>query len=124
MAYALKRDCERQRHREGVRVSGSFGRCYGTLENLSQSGACVFLDLPIEPGSRLCLELSFRADENSERHELRLWAEVVRVESKDSLSEVGLAWSELAAKDRKVLSQLLKEPEFSRELRLSAAERC
>lgn len=108
MAYALKRLSGRKRYRDGIRLSGDFGLCYGTLEDLSSGGMKLQLENPLAIRQQLKAQFSiFVPGQGRVAFELPL--EVVRCESNEVGFEVGCKILEIDPRDEGFLSSLVEQ---------------
>lgn len=108
MAFALKRRSERKRYRDGARVTGDFGLCYGTIENLSCLGLGLRLDRSLAIGERVETQFSVYIPGQG-RVSFRLRAQVVRCVSDQESFDVGLKFVEIAGHEQKFLGSLVNQ---------------
>ena len=108
MAYALKRLSGRKRYRDGIRLSGNFGLCYGTLEDLSSSGMRLHLENSLPTNEKIQAQFSvFVPGEGRVAFELPI--EVVRCEAKEAGLELGCRILEIDPREERFLSSLVEQ---------------
>jgi hypothetical protein len=107
MAYALKRLSERKTYRDGIRLSGEFGICYGTLEDLSARGLRAKLDQSIDSDQIVDAQFAVYVPGQG-RVSFQLKAKIIRTENAGSDYELGLKFVDLPARESRMLSILLE----------------